>query len=477
MATSERVRDALVLLQADRATHTLYDNYYRGRVEERFTSTKHRQFISDTGDAYRLNFVATAVDVPLSMLEMQGLICEDESAREYLDGVYKDNKFDFEFKEAVRMALVMKESAIIALPDSDMESGVSLYAHDPRSVKVFYDPRRPRKRMAAVHIYMAYAEEEQESLQTGMPYLFVTYYTTTTIEQWASSAPLTRNVSVDLNTVDLHLIQEIPTPVPGTLPVFHVRPGGQHSEGLVYPVMGCQDMLNTTNITLMTSLQSAGFPQRYWLADKMSEFRDNFSDAVPSTSGESAISDAHGNPVSSKDLVSGPNTNWLLSGANLKVGQFDAVQSSNFLEPIEAELGWFARISSVPTSYYRASAQPESGESKRESRRPLIDMVSELKVYIGTTVKELNNYLLVLGRRPIVDTEPAWKSLAEDDNEWWTTAKIKREMGVPTHVILVESGLYNEETINGWQDDGFAKDPSETQSNTDPQTNSPEEIV
>jgi hypothetical protein len=442
--TPDIVRDSLIAIRADLALYRENQSYYDGTREEVFTSERIRHDIQATGQSYRINFAATAVDVPAERLEVSGIIAPEESTRDYLNEFWADNQLDVELQDAFTMTGVHGSAYIIAWADDDLPSGVSAYIHSPMSVRVFYDPAKPRKKTHAIHTTTVVGTPDND-LMTGETYLLVVLYTDTLIQQHISSNPLPKNNGgYNPDNIPLRLYDEVPNPY-GMIPVFKFRtPSGQSD---LEPAKAIQDSISKTFITMMTAIDRAGYPQRYAIADKLDQLHDNFSNLAPD------------DDLSPLDITrghkAGPDTQFIYSGKNVSVGTFNVAETSNFLAPIESQLGWLAKITDIPVSYYRESGDTPSGVAYKRSETPLLRKIARLQQRYGQTIEEMLEFALAVRGMKTADVSVEWAPpYIPEEADWWEAQTIKKELGVPNPVLLVEGG-YDQQTVDSWREEGY----------------------
>jgi hypothetical protein len=404
-----------------------------------------RDLLREVRDRYRINFAAAAVDAPAERLDVAALVCADSGPRERLNEIWDDNEMDIESKELISLALKFGDAYLIALPDPDQESGISAYVQDPRNVRIFYDPERPRHKTHAIHTVMLPGKDIKER------FLQVTYYDEDTVTQYITREPLTTATSgfmmptfftPDYNSLDFVQVDQYDTPVPGTVPVFHFRTSRPYGKSLITPAMGAQDAIYKLIVTMLTTVDYASFPQRYALTDRPDVGGDNFT--TPSNEDDSTgFEDA--------EFEAGPGSTWLLSGLNLRVGQFAVADSANFLKPIDALVGYLARVTNVPNHYFTSSATPLSGSAYRNAERPLTKMCSDLQARFTVTFKEFFKYCLAIDGLKAT-TDLSWELMQAAEQDDWTMALIKKQLDVPWPVIMVECG-YSQATVDKWRED------------------------
>jgi hypothetical protein len=458
MPTPNHVSKALDALRMAQPYYDTAADYYTGQIAEVFSSAKLRQLIGPTGHRYRVNFARTPVDVLLERTTMNAITCSDAAALATLNTVWDANELGLEAKDLHRQTYEFGDAYLIAWPSDEIEGGVEAYAHDPLNVRVFYDAQQPRVKSHAVHTWTEYGTgSEGNGLSEGR-WQRVALYWPDYVEQWVSknridsalgqaSVPGTQTEFVPYLIEGSNEDGTIENPVPGVIPVFHFRNGRPYGRPEHADAYGPQDMINKLNITMMTSVDFAGFPQRYVLTDSAlnpGEEGDNFGpppdDTLTTEGGLPGV-----DPDS--DLRAGPGETWFLSGARLSVGQFQVSETQNFLNATESLIKQMASVTDVPGYYFDRSGQMPSGESFRRAEAPLNKKLDDRLAMLGVTWHEFFDYVLAVNGQSASDAFIAWQAPeVYSDKESWDTAVVQQSAGVSQEQTLRERG-YSEEQI------------------------------
>lgn len=440
----EPIRSSLLELRELRRMYLGYDVLYEGTLPEYFDNDHLREDLREAGRRYRLNMVRKAVTAPLNRLKIAGIDSVDPVASAVLEQFWHDNELKFDSKVAHEKALVYGNSAIIAMPDAELDNRISAYVHSPESVYVAYRPDKPRQKSHAIHIYDAYGSDDDD-LPTSLKYTFVTVYFPDYIERWASTYPIgnaTYQYS-DWESQEFRLLDELPEPVPGIIPVFQFRTSrDEQGRSQLADVEGCQLSINDTFVAMNSSIRAAGYRQRYLTTEKVGSSGDNFSEAVSDDEQD----------VDQQRFESGPDTIMHFSGHDVQVGSFDVSQSSNFTEPLDRIVSWMAKITDTPSYAYLDSATPASGVALSRAERPLNDLVAHLQELFSSTWEQLHDYVLQYNGISNVETSVRWAKSVNNDTDTWDINEQKVALGVPNSVVLVESGYTNEE-VDEWNVD------------------------
>jgi hypothetical protein len=434
------------------SVYEIYDQLYEGKLTEFFADERMQSHNSrhDAYGYYQFNFARVAVDAPMERTKVSGIVCADGKARTILDAFWADNECDFESQSAHQKAFEFGNSVAVVMPNEIGE--LELYVHDPRDFYVAYDPAKPRKIAYAIHTYI-------DTVNDGNDLFYICeVYTPFLIQKYVSEIPIVNNM-FNVQNMDLRLAEEIDTPIPGMLPVFHFRTertpvGRSRLDDLESP----QRALNDCVTSLMASVRRAGYGQRWLTYENEPAVGDAFSTSSAPGSEE----------VTQDKYVSGPDTIWTFGGKGIQVGNFDVSASSNFLDAINDIINHMAKISDVPTHYFTTGADAPSGQSYRQGERPLLAVIESAQSMFETTWSKVFEYVLAYYGMT-AEATVSWQKMVADDRDFWDTQIAKRQLGVPDTVLLVESG-YDQKTIDEWNIDK----QNTAQNNTD---NAPVNIV
>lgn len=455
MPTPPHVQESLIAMLAAEPSYTLAGDYFEGRVQEVFSSRKLRQLLGPTGYRYRVNFARTPVDVLLERTTMNAIEGSDAGAVDLLTQVWDANELGLEAKDLHRRVYEYGDAYILAWPSDELAGGVEAYCHDPHNVRVFYDVQRPRVKSHAVHTWVEKGGEAN-GLGPGL-WQRVNIYFPEYVEQWVTSqridvegrvttdVRLTERVFVPYSSEDGEGVVDNPTP--GIIPVFHFRNGRPYGRPEHTDAYGPQDMINKLNITMMSSVDFAGFPQRYVLTDSSLEPTSEDAFGMPE---DPRIENELPGLDADSDLQAGPGETWVLSGAKLSVGQFQVADTSNFLDASSAMIRQMASVCDIPAYYFDSSGQMPSGESFRRAEAPLNKKLDDRLALLGVTWNEFFDYCLAVNNRPASDSHIAWQPPeVYSDSESWETAKAQQEAGVDKVQTLIERG-YSQEQAEQW---------------------------
>jgi hypothetical protein len=431
--------------------------FYEGTAPEVMTSRRLRELLGNTGQQFRINYARTPVDVLVERTMIQGIMCKDAGQRTQCETVWSDNELGLEAKDLHRRAYEFGDAYLIAWPDEEMPGGVSAFTHDPTSVRVFYDPEQPRRKSWAVHNFMVLGNYDDNGLGPGY-WQRVNLYYPDRVEQYVSQYATTDVYGHSFGTGAATVFVEYETegepfpianPVPGVIPVFHFRTARPYGRPEHADAFGPQNGINKILASMMAAIDYQIGPQRYALTD--SALDD--ANPQPDPFGEEPVIDPESGLNMDSDMESGPGTTWLLSGKNVRVGQFDPADMQNFLLPKNDLVKSMAAVTDLPIDRYEPGGDAPSGESRRMAEIPLNKKTSDRFAQFGVTWREFFLYCLAVnsgGTRPDSDVQVAWAPPETySDKASWETAEIQLRAGVPYEQVLLERG-YSSELVVQW---------------------------
>lgn len=460
MAAPQYLLDALGELISARPRYEQAEAFYDGDVPEVFASRRMRMLFADTsyGTNFRVNYSRTPVDALLERTQVQAITGSEPSAVNLLNEVWEDSQLGLEAKTLHKMVYEYGDAYLIGWPNEELPGGVEAYAHSPLNVRVFYDPSRPREKTHAVH---AWAEPYRDVSGALREMMRVNLYYPDVVEQWVSysgtdSATTIRRFD---DFGDLLPYEDPEDPGAGAvienpfgrIPVVHFRnerPYGRPEHADAY---GLQNSLNKLMTTMMVSVDFAGYPQRYVLTDSALDSgfpTDGFSPVE-----DDGTIDTEGSGLSvDSALEAGPGATWLLSGSNVRVGQFEVSETQNFLNAINSLIQQMANVTDIPLHFFQRSGQMPSGESFRLANLPLDSKVEDRHALLGVSWREFFDLCLVLNGMKPSDATVAWLPPSpQTDEDSWKTAQLQLDAGVPSDEVLLERG-YMPEQVAEWTD-------------------------
>jgi hypothetical protein len=471
-----QVTHALRELSAARPEYEKAKSFFEGTVPEVLAGEKLRRLFAGQGRHFRINYARTPVDLLTERTTVQGWTCKDARQLKALNDAWEDNQLGIEAKDVHGKAYEFGDSYLIGWPDEDLPSRVSGYLHDPTSVRVFYDPERPRVKSHAIHFWIEPGDEAN-----GLPegkWHRVTLYYPDRVEQWVSkqaAEDATGNVNLigDDGEYEQYVSPEgeaWPTenPTPGVIPVFHFRTGRPYGRPEHADAYGPQEAINKLLLSLMGAVDHVVLPKRYITTDSALDgppgaAADPFAAAVGETvidpEGDPALTQIGLDPQSS--MSDDPGDVWLMSGQNVRPGQFEPFDPAKLIGPIESLVQQMADVTDMPANRYHRGGTTPSGDSQRMDEAPLNNKASDRHAQFGVTWHEWAAYVCLVNGLGDTDAQIAWgPPIQYNDEQSWQTALLQLKAGVPLEQVLKERG-YGDELITAWIAAGAAQQPDQ----------------
>lgn len=423
-------------IDAAQARYVIARDYYDGRIDEVMSVASGLTLkLARAAARYRINFAKTPVNVVADRMEIAAVsVPGDETATNVLESaVWKRNQLLLETPDANRMACMYGDYYIVVWPGM-VEGEVDVFFNSPVGMRLIYDTENPRVKSYAVKKW-----RDGDRLRA-------TVYYADRIERYVTVAP---NVSGDSENDWVEYTEDgqpWPTPNPyGEVPVFHLRTASPYGESVHKDAYGTQDGLNKILITMMTTIDYAGFPLRYALVEGDAQLTGATNPGPP----WGADADATTETRADIKLDTGPGAVWLASGLK-DVGQLDPADPKNFLEPADFLIRAMAQTTTTPLHYFDPSGDVPSGESLRAADAPLVKKVEYLQMRFASAYAEAFSFALkILGfANAAVDVRWA-PATSTDDKDSWETAALKIANGVPVRQVLLEQG-YTAEQVDEW---------------------------
>jgi hypothetical protein len=431
--------------------------YFEGTVPEVFASTVARQAIEATGQRYRFNLAKTPVTVRVDRVELAAVtVPDDEFASAVIEDVWDANGMAVHYPDLFRQVFEYGDAYLMEWPVDDDEpdprlraAGVELTVHNPKCVRVFYDPEHPRRKVYAIKRWALKRGDGR-----GKAWRADVHYPDS-IERWETKPggdPAKADGWLPYLDDDQDLddwLLENPT---GRIRFTHYRTAEPYGRPVHAAAYSPQDAVNKLLITQLTTTDSHGWPQRYALTDKGADLdvAGDTPDWDDDLDGDDTVD---GNRAgTSSQLKSGPGTIMDLVGKRA-VGQFEAAQPSVFLEPAAFYVRLMAQMTNTPLHYFDPSGSIPSGESLKVADAPLTKDIEHLEAMLLAPVTE--TWTAVLDQRAVdvarVDVRWAPVETAAGASDW-ETARLQQDVGVPRHQTLIERG-YEAEQVEAWHAD------------------------
>lgn len=446
-------------------------HYYAGDLPERFASDQLKRLIGASAKDYRFRLARVPIESLANRVGINSITSSlGEAINKRIEEIRQANDMDLQEPHIHEKMFVFGDGYLFIWPvlpeemldgpspaDLDtVEVGVEFSYQSPISCRAFYDDEDGRRMRFVVRRW-------KESGPLGEVWRAEVWYMDrleawitqpgakgTDKNEWLPYAEDAFGVQV---TAD-----EFNWPEPhdfGEIPIKHARSDMPYGRSEIEDFIGPQNIITKATATQATGIESHGWRERYRVADDQA-ILDQSSDVVPWGDAADAP-DATRNGLALESISgrrSGPGTEHVFHGTKA-VGEFAATDLGSFSDPIDQwiRLGAAASGTSLAEFDPRFGAQM-SGVAWDRAERPMKKKEADRKRFLLRFWREV--YTLALAIVGISDPGEISVNWAPpeviSDPDWWATATVRRDHGVPQETILLEAN-YTAEQIEEWKKD------------------------
>lgn len=440
--------------------------YFAGDLPERFASDRLKNLISRTGRDYRLRLARVPVVALANRLGINAITSSlGDAVNSRIEDIRQANDMEIQepFLTERLLALgdvylfvwpVTEEDLLDADRPADVEavaSGVELAYQSPLSCRAFYDTEDGRN----VRFVVRRWKEKNPLGEVWRAEVWYADFMEAWITQpggkandeeaWLPYAEDAFGVSIPAD------VNNWPEPHDfGEIPIKHGRTSMPYGDGEADDFVGAQNLVTKATATLSAGIEAHGWRERYRIADDKA-ILEQAGDIVPWNDAADAPARVPGDtPVSGR--TQGPGTEQIYHGTKA-VGEFAPPDIGAFIEPMDSWIRLGAAASSTPlTEFDPRFGANMSGVAWDRSQAPLRAKEKNRKLYLLRFWREVYGLALaVVGISEAGDIDIEWAPPeVVSDPDWWATATIRREHGVPQKQILTEAN-YTPDEIATWE--------------------------
>lgn len=450
--------------------------YYKGTVAERFSNERVRQLVEASGQSYRFRLAAIPVKVMAKRCRISNVTSDKEPVTALLDHIREANqagiyeslimKKAFTYGDAYALTWPVEEDATAPAEDGDTTDApvdpevaqvrVEISYQSPLHCRVLYDGEDGRRPRYAIRRWLV-----KSPLGEGQKSWHAELWYADGLERWRTK-PGTKGANqedwepyiLDAQDEEVPVLpgEEVREAHPwGEIPIKHFRTDLPYGEPAHFAAYGPQDAITKAITTqVVVDVEAHGWPERYRL---LRDQRLLEAGQEPVNWGDSAQA-----PVAATDGT--PATTGRRRGSGLehtyagteKVGEYTSPDPGALLGPIDKWVQLMSVVTETPLDELDATVQL-SGVSREKADAPLKEKAKDAKSYLEGTWADL--YHLAARQAGMVD--PGVISIhwtppeVTMDTDWWATAKLRMELGVPVEQILAEAN-YLPEQVQAWLD-------------------------
>lgn len=446
-------------------------DYYRGTAAERFANPRIREMMARNDQSYKFRFAAIPVRVLAQRCRIANVTSDKQPVADRLSEIRQANQATIYEPLVIRKTFMYGDGYMLVWPvEADdnasqvdgeeidapapgavRSTGVEMAYQSPLHARVLYDAedgRRPRFAIRRWLEPMALGERWRAEVMYADR---IESWTTTlgsdggTEHDWMPYAEDEQGVEVEAepgsNWPLYHLWDEIP--------IKHARTDFPYGEPVHAAAYGPQDAITKAITTqVVVDIEAHGWPERYRLLDDTRMLENgrepvNWGDAATPTAPEARV----GAEETARRRGAGIENTY--SGTKA-VGEFTPPSPADLINPIESWIRYMSVVSSTPLDELDPTVQL-SGVSREKADAPLRSKERDAKLYLDAFWTEV--YSLAVRMSGIDDPGAISIHWAPPevtmDTDWWATAKVRLEMGVPIRQILTEANYLPEE-VEEW---------------------------
>ena len=449
--------------------------YYKGTVAERFANVKVRQLVEESGQGYRFRLAAIPVKVMAKRCRITSITSDKEAVTAVLDHIREANqapiyeplimKKCFTFGDSFAMAWPVDPEEDQAAEDGDttdapadpevLEAKVEISYQSPLHCRVLYDGEDGRRPRFAIRRWV-----EGQALGEGAKVHHVELWYADRLERWmtlpgrkgGNREDWVPYVLDEEDRPELATLEEAQEPHDwGELPIKHFRTDLPYGEPAHFAAYGPQDAITKAITTqVVVDIEAHGWPER-WRLLRDQKLLETGQEPVAWGDSTQAPAVVDGQPaVTARRRGSGLEHTY---AGTEQVGEFKSPDPGALIAPMDKWLQLMSVVTETPLDELDATVQL-SGVSREKADAPLRAKEREAKSYLEGAWADLYH----LAARMAGVADPGVISVnwtppeVTMDTDWWATAKIRMEMGVPLRQILAEAN-YLPEHVEKWLKD------------------------
>jgi hypothetical protein len=448
---------AVKAFRDDRANlYREYRQYLAGDHPLAFATPKFRSAFGQIFREFAYNRCGTVVDAHADRLRVAGFGSSDDDARrearergEQLDDttqtvaqlaqdLWDANLMDIH-EGSVEVEALGLGDAYLLVEVNPITGAVQVWPQEADLVRVHYDPDQPGVRDLGAKAW--HDEDEHMRLNIYFKNRIEKYRT---LQRARSGMPSSIKAFEPFQP-DTDTAWPVMLPFDDTMPIFHLANNGRinrYGESELQNVLRLQDGLNKTLMDMLITMEFAAFPQRVLINvdvedDATADTIQRFQAAVDrlmvlTSSGE-------GKPPS--------------------ISEFTAANITQYLDVAESWDVRISRVTKVPVHYLTMQGDFPSGAALRMAEAPFTAKIEDRQRAFGAVYTSAIEYGLRLQNVPVQpgDLRVNWESAAPmGDEDTWSLAQQKRDVGMPFPAVLREMG-YEPEQIQQVQEEKDAE--------------------
>lgn len=418
------IRWSLAAIHSNRDLYVHFQNYYEGKHRLQFATEKFKNTFSNMFYAFADNQCSMVIDTIADRLQLEGfrVVDADDTAPETpvertIQEVWRRNRM--KRQSGIVHASTLTQGNYYIIVEKNPDGLATMHLHDATKCVVMYDPSFPGLIIKACKWWLETISDGRYVVRLNVYYPDRTEKFVSTPTSGEQDLPYT-----DASFQPIALDPVIPNEY-GKVPVFHFSnnaPVGLLGKSELVDVIPLQDALNKSSLDMLVAMEFHAFPQR-WAA------------------GIGLDIDADGNRVN--PFTGGVERIWAVEDKDVKFGQFDTANPSNYIQIQDAFRSSISRVSGIPQHFFGVnnSGGWPSGEAMKTAESRLTSKVKDRQISWGDTWSDVMRYCLKLEGFEHIEVEPLWTDTAyRSETESINNALNKLKAGVPFETIWRELG-------------------------------------
>lgn len=447
--------------------------YYRGTVSERFANDRIRRLVAESGQGYRFRLAAIPVKVMAKRCRIATVSSDSDAGTDLLERIRQANRAAiyeplimrkmFTFGDAYAFVWPVEdgedqvqrdgEAVDVAAEEAVREVRVEISYQSPLHCRVIYDSEDGRRARFGIRRWL-----EKSPLGDGASVWRAEVHYADRVEPWVTSpggsggtkeewTPYAEDDQGDPIPAEDGANWPLDNPF-GELALKHARTDLPYGEPAHSAAYGPQDAITKAITTqVVVDIEAHGWPERYRLLETARDLESG-RDPVP-------WEDAADAPTAST-----PATTNRRRGAALEhvypdtkaVGEFAQPDPGVLIAPVEHWVKLMSVVTETPLYELDPTVQM-SGVSREKADAPLKAKEREAKSYLDGFWSEV--YGLACRMAGMADPGTIAVHWAPPDvvmdTDWWTTAGLRVNAGVPARQVLLEAN-YLPDQVDAWLD-------------------------
>lgn len=404
-----------------------YDDYYEGRHDLEYASTKYRGAFGGLFDGFADNWCDLVVDATRERLHIQGFrLGEATEGDTEAWKIWQENSLDAGSHLGHTESLINGESAVLVWRDEDTDRPTISLEH-PSQVVVVYDEDDTRKRAAALKVWESAWGDD-----------FATLYLPGGIYKFESKKGQRRSGLSGTRWAERQAGSEtwpLPNPM-GVVPIVPLvnRPrlleDGQSEIKKVIPL---QKAVNKLVTDMMVASEYGAYKQRWVTGIDIPTDPDTGEPIEPFKAAVDRL--WVGQPPETEDEE---------TPAEVKFGEFQETDLRNFVVGIEMLVQHIASQTRTPPHYFYLRGEFPSGESIKSAETGLVAKVHDKQRFFGESWEEVIRLAFKAindDRGDVTDSEVIWGDPESRSESEHIDAIVKKQaLGVPNEQLWEDAG-------------------------------------